>query len=333
MSKDDALDEDGKDTREQVPDALVERERAAIRSGAEALLAGVKQNTLCDEWNAAGLRTVTGGVFTPPQDKAVLLRPRNAGLIEHDGEIVGHMPGEPIVDPVVFERLRAMYAGRTRGVQAGHSYVGSGIATCRCGKKLSGRPHVGEYKDGERRRQYACTKARGGCGKVAADVRLVDRELRGIMIARLSDKNHAAAIKAARARISERLKQVQESLDKCNARLEAIAAKYGAGKMTEKAYDKANEPAMKELVQLEAEREELTGGNPEGPTEPMTREEAAAKWDSADVAEKRALLLDALGPDTLFVDPSDRTGFRTFKPNRVHGEPHKKPKTTRRKAS
>lgn len=77
---------------------------------------------------------------------------RHEWLIEHDGEIVGHMPGDPIVDPGEFERLRALFAGRGR--RPGPAYVGSGIATCpECGKKLSGRPHVGEYPAGTRRRQ------------------------------------------------------------------------------------------------------------------------------------------------------------------------------------
>ena len=335
VRKEDALDEDGKDTREQVPAELVERERAALRSGTSAVLAGVSQVKLCEEWNAAGLRTALGTVWTPSKVRDVLLRPRNAGLIEHDGEIVGTMPGEPIVDREEFERLRVMYAGRTRGRQPGQRYVGSGIATCpRCGKKLSGRPHEGEYPDGERRRQYACTKARGGCGKVAADVRAVDREIRGIVVAVMSDKNHAAAIKAARARISDRLAKVDAEIEECETRQEAIAAKWGARKMSDKAFDKANEPLIKDLARLEAERDELTGGNPEGPTEAMSREEAAEKWDAAEIAERRAMLTDALDRDTLYLDPSDRTGFRTFNPKRVRVEKYKpKPAKTRRKTS
>ncbi|WP_328607065.1 hypothetical protein OG943_45480 [Amycolatopsis sp. NBC_00345] len=49
----------------------------------------------------------------------------------------------------------------------------------------------------------------------------------------------------------------------------------------------------------------------------MTRKEAAQKWDAADNVEKRAMLTDAPGRDTLYVDPSDRTGVRTFNPKRV----------------
>ncbi|OAP24491.1 MULTISPECIES: recombinase family protein [Amycolatopsis] len=323
VPKEEALDEDGNDTREQVPAELVERERAALRSGTEAILAKVTQETVAEEWNAGGLRTVTGGLFSPAQVRDVLLRPRNAGLIEHDGEIVGRMRGEPIVDPDDFTRLRTLFAGRTRGRQPGNTYVGSGIATCpKCGKKLSARPHVGEYPDGTRRRQYNCTKARGGCGKVAADMRAVDREIRALVIARLSDKNHAAAIKAARALVSDRLAAVESEIRECEERQEAIAAKWGAKKMTEKAYDKANEPLLKDLARLYAEREELTGGNPEGPTEAMSPEEVAAKWDAADVGERRAMLGDALGRDTLCVYPSACKGFRTFDPKRVRIKPY-----------
>ena len=44
----------------------------------------------------------------------------------------------------------------------------------------------------------------------------------------------------------------------------------------------------------------------------MSREEAAVKWDAANLGEQRAMLTDALGRDTLYLDPSDRIGFRTF---------------------
>ncbi|WP_409461737.1 ABC transporter C-terminal domain-containing protein [Amycolatopsis sp. GA6-003] len=143
------------------------------------------------------------------------------------------------------------------------------------------------------------------------------------MIARLSDKNHAAAIKAARALVSDRLATVEAEIRECEERQEAIAAKWGARQMSDKAYDRANEPLLKDLARLEAEREELTVGNPEGPTEAMSQEEAAAKWDTADVGERRAMLSDALGRDTLCVYPSARTGFRTFDPKRVRVEPYK----------
>lgn len=160
----------------------------------------------------------------------------------------------------------------------------------------------------------------------------MDREIRGMAIARMSDKTHAAAIKVARARISDRLGQVDREIAECEARQEAITAKWGARKITDKAFDRANEPLVVDLARLEVEREESTGGNPEGPTEAMSREEAAEKWDAADIGEKHAMLIDVLGRDTRYVDPSDRTGFRTFNPKPVRVEPYR-PGTARQSAS
>ncbi|WP_410598812.1 hypothetical protein [Amycolatopsis sp. lyj-90] len=152
---------------------------------------------------------------------------------------------------------------------------------------------------------------------------MVDRELRGLVIARLSDAKQAAAIRAARARVSDRLAQVEAAIAECKRLALSIAAKLGNLKMTEEAYDQANEPLMAQLARLEAEREELTGGNPEGPTQAMSKKEAAAQWDAADVDERRAMLQDALGRDTLYVDSANKTGFRTFNPKRVRVERYK----------
>ncbi len=324
ITREQAMDEDGNDTRQPVPAELVERERGALRTGTRDNLAGISFSKISDEWNAQGLRTTTGREFNPVIVGQVLLRPRNAGLIEHDGEIVGTMPGEPIVDPEDFKRLRARHASRGPGRPPSGTYVGSGIGRCGgCRKTLGGRPHTGNYPDGERRRQYFCAKTRGGCGKVAADLRAVDRQIRGLVIARLSDKNYAAGIKAARARISDRLATVEAEIAECERVQVSLSVRLGKRQINEAAFDKANEPLVRDLTRLKAEQEELTGGNPEGPTEAMTRDEVAEKWDSADVAEKRAMLADALGRDVLIVKPSTGKGFRRFDPERVTIDPYR----------
>ncbi|WP_233620544.1 recombinase family protein [Amycolatopsis sp. WAC 01416] len=191
-----------KGDRVEVPAAQVVAERAAIAHAVAPLLAGATDCAkLARKWNADGLHTSTGRDFIGQTVKEVMLRPRNAGLIEHDGDIVGRMDGEPVIEPDDFERLRALFAGRRRGRIAGDRYVGSGIVRCgRCGNLLYGRPHSGVYKGTEeKRRQYACLTSRRGCGKVAADARLIDIELRQFVMTRLSDPRFAAAISAAYA--------------------------------------------------------------------------------------------------------------------------------------
>ncbi len=65
--------------------------------------------------------------------------------------------------------------------------------------------------------------------------------------------------------------------------------------MTEKAFDKAHDPLSTDLARLYAERNALTGGSPDGPTEAMTETEATEQWERADNAPRRALLTEALG--------------------------------------
>lgn len=71
---------------------VVAAERAAIREATGAVLAGVSFATVAGEWDAAGLRTVTGGVWTSVTVRQVLCRARNAGLVEHRGWPTGSRP-------------------------------------------------------------------------------------------------------------------------------------------------------------------------------------------------------------------------------------------------
>ncbi|MFC5103211.1 recombinase family protein [Kibdelosporangium philippinense] len=106
--------------RPDVSAALVERERAAIRDGVRLLLGGMSQDKVAQKWNDAGLRTARGYTFTGLAVRDVMLRPRNAGYIEHDGEIVGRIRDhDPILTESEFARLQALFAGRRRGRRRG----------------------------------------------------------------------------------------------------------------------------------------------------------------------------------------------------------------------
>jgi len=154
--------------RPMVPDGLVERERRALRDATGTVLSGVSDAVVAREWNAAGLVTAAGQSWVRLTVRSVLLRATNAGLVERDGTVVASMPGDPIVAPEVFERLRGKYAARRRGRVAGEvgpGYVATGIARCGvpdCGARLSARKGEGVYQGTEEcRRYYTCAKWRG----------------------------------------------------------------------------------------------------------------------------------------------------------------------------
>lgn len=67
---------------------LDDAEAGAIRKGCADILAGVSTRAIARAWNDAGLTGTGGGRWTTSTVHKVLSRPRNAGLMEHHGQIV-----------------------------------------------------------------------------------------------------------------------------------------------------------------------------------------------------------------------------------------------------
>jgi site-specific DNA recombinase len=319
--------------RPMVSAELVARERAAIRAAADALLAGVSAAQIVREWNAEGLRTATGLEWTTRGLRELMLRPANGGLIEYDGQLVARMDGEPIVDPRVFERVRALYAGRRRGRTVGERYVGTGILRCgRCERTLSAKKlssvDAACYPGTEQRKAvYFCNPGRRGCGKVYIDVRATDRRLKALAASRLSDPDHAAAITAAREQVAEELAQVEQEIRQCEQLQRALADRLGRREIDLDAFDLANEPLAEDLARLRARRDELKDspdaithdgtGSTGRPVQVQSAEEIADQWEHGSISERRGLLLSALGSSVVFVDPFERGGKRVFDPTRI----------------
>lgn len=301
--------------------AVVARERKALCEAVTAILAGVSISQVAREWNAAGLRTVPGGVLWEQKTvRMTLERPSLAGLIEYNGVLEGRMPGEPIIDPQVFDRLRALFASRSTGAPVGVRYLGTGILRCGlCGAKLSARPSGGSaYPDGAQRRMYFCNGQRKGCGKVYADQRGVDREIKAFTIARLSDPRVAEAMNAARARVSTRLAEVEEEIAACNQISKALSVRLGKRKITLDAFDEANDPLAADLERLTAERDALINTVDAGDDAAKAGMAGAVadQWRDAEVPDRRAMFVQALSGMTMVVDPAGPVRHM-FDPNRV----------------
>ncbi|HEX3790439.1 MAG TPA: recombinase family protein [Pseudonocardiaceae bacterium] len=298
----------------------VAAERRAVAEGMSAVLAGVSFGQLARDWNAAGLLTPRGNRWQFDTLRDVLARPLNAGLIEHEGVIVGRMEGEPMADEETFTQVRALIAGRRRGRTPGKRYVGSGIVRCgECGRGVSGRLQQPSKAYSRERRVYFCAPHRGGCGKVTATVPAVDRELRGLVVQRLSDPEHAAQVTAFTSKRTERLTQVRAEIEQTEQLQEAMAARVGRVEMTLTAFDAANQPLAARLAGLRQERDSLESGDL-GPLTVATRDEIEAEWDTlgevGDVAGQRAMLRRALGRHHLILDRATSRAPR-FDPTRL----------------
>ena len=156
-----------------------EPEAALIRDAADRLLAGESVRAVARAWNDAGSTTTTGRPWTLHGPRRVLLRPRNAGLMEHQGQIIGEASWSPILEPEKWRavaRLLEDPARRTNNTNSAVRHLGSGLFRCGvCG-------HV--MRADKDRRQGATYRCRNG-SHVTRSLDAVDELVSGVIVERL----------------------------------------------------------------------------------------------------------------------------------------------------
>lgn len=185
------LDEDGHPVRGVL--RLVPSEAAAIAAGCRAVVDGSTLRSLVREWNAAGLPTSQGGRWTPTELGRVLRRPRNAGLMEYQGEITGPASWPAAVDETTWRAAMVKLNNPERKTTPGpaRKWMLSGLARCgECGIYLictrgRGGRLVYRCRDGQ---------ADGGGGHVARDVATLDGFVSRLVVARLSRPDAAGLL-------------------------------------------------------------------------------------------------------------------------------------------
>lgn len=124
------------------PDGVTVRkaEAAVIREATEAVLSGSSLRHCAAELNAHQVVTSTGRVWSPTELRKVLLRARNAGLMEHRGVVVGPARWPAIVNPDRWRALVAVVNDPARRTQwsSARVWMLSGIARCFCGAPVRG---------------------------------------------------------------------------------------------------------------------------------------------------------------------------------------------------
>lgn len=128
-------------------------EASAIHDATDRVLRGESLRSIVRAWNLQGLETSTGTRWSSSTLRQTLLRPRNAALVEHHGEIVGPAEWEAIVSEDDWRAVKAIFSDPSR--RSKHTrerrWIGSNVFICGvCGRALS----VGVTSRGVR--QYRC---------------------------------------------------------------------------------------------------------------------------------------------------------------------------------
>lgn len=148
-------------------------EAALVVEGIERVLRGDSVRSIRDEWRRRGIPTVSGGTWTISTVRRILLSPRNAGLRQHQGEVIGKAVWPAIIDRATWEKVRAILndpGRRTNGVrETWKSYPLRGVLRCsECGRMLISLHRRRLHTDGTEAefRFYICKPESGGCGRV-----------------------------------------------------------------------------------------------------------------------------------------------------------------------
>lgn len=130
-------------------------EADALRDACESLVAGDSVHGVARRWRTQGLVTTAGNAWSPGQLRALFRRPRNAGLAEHRGSILGPAQWKPIVSVDTWSRVCAILDDPSRRVSPGNQPAYLGTFIFRCG--VCGLPMRSWRSGAKGTRIYRCT--------------------------------------------------------------------------------------------------------------------------------------------------------------------------------
>ncbi|MFG3205005.1 recombinase family protein [Streptomyces sp. NPDC048192] len=230
------------------------REAALIRQAAQDVLAyaanpstGKSLGAICRDWNARGIRTPRGKTWGIPSLRTMLTGARLAGLIEHEGEIIGPATWEPILDRPTWQALRTVLRDPSRNTYPDRptdqkiKYLGTGLYLCH---KCTDPVGAGGARAGEPQR-YRCA-----AGHVTRYASPIDDYVERVIIARLcrQDAHDLFASPTTEGTDTQSMADLSARHAALTARLEALAEAFAEDDDTDPVEYRAASRRLRERI-------------------------------------------------------------------------------------
>jgi len=291
-------------------------ESKVLIAAMDALLAGSSLNDLAREWNRTGFRGRRNWTSADLID--ILTLPRHAGLVGHNGAILGPAQFEGIVDRAKWEQVCAVIAARRNGHGSPRRRsLLTGLATC--GK--CGAPMTRSSKGKGQRPVWRCHSGPGkpGCGNVAI---MADR-LEALLVEATFQYVDNADLSQLMAEAAPDLTAIQKEIAALDRREEQLGASFTRGRVTQRLLElsSAQIKAEREDLRTRLARESKRGALVVYVGQPGTLRRV---WDDLSVDQRRLIIRESLGKVTVM--PRGREQGPTFDSTRVviGNEPTKK---------
>ncbi len=261
-------------------------EAKVVQQLAEQFLAGRSLRSLAADLNARGHTTSTGAPWDMVGVRRVLLRPRNAGLMEHRGQVLEGVTTvwQPILEPDTWRAIVDVASDPGRRVSPGPArrWLLSGIARCGvCGEPCSAT-QVGSHKEAPRLDpSYVCKAARHVTRNAAACDTLVS----GAVLERLNQPD-ALELMVPKTDVDTTLLHTQ--LTAARERLDGLAASYADGAIDARQLSKGSERLRERVTALtsaiaDASRGSVLAGVVDAP-------DVGKAWAALDLDRRRAIV-------------------------------------------
>lgn len=281
-----------------------EPEAVAVRAAVQSILAGASLRSVARELNATGLTTsMKARAWDAPSVRALLLKPRNAGLRQHQGQVIGLASWPAIVEEEQWRAVVAILtdpARRTSPSDARVKWLGSGIYRC-AGCQ---RPSLRVSTAGRGIPCYRCPGQRGTTGHVVRIAAPLDTYIEAIIVERLARPDAIGLLRPAAPEVN--LSALRATANAARARLTEIAEMLGDGELTRAEAQIARSRATARLEQAEAEIAAATATSPLAGI--VDTPDPAAVWAGLDIGRRRAVL-DCLMTVTVLPITRPRPGF------------------------
>lgn len=261
-------------------------------------LAGVGQREICRRLNARGIKTTMGNDWSQAVLRNFLRNPRNAGLAQYKGEIVGQAQWDPLVPESIWRAALDRMDGDPKSAGgASRKYLLVGVATCgTCGRTLASSRTKGGV------RIYVC---RNG-SHVTRDAERVEELVIAVALERL--KREGSAILPKHDPTDSRNLPAEASA--LRDRLNTLAVDFADGGLTSSQLRAASQRIQQQLEQI---NRDLTASAQGTAFEAIAgAEDVDAAWSNLDMARQRGIIEALMN---IAVLPTGRG--RTFRPEHV----------------
>lgn len=263
-----------------------EAEGDAVRKVLSGVISGRSLGSMVKGLNDAGITTTRAKPWGYSQLRQMVMRPRNAGLADYQGEIVGESEFPAIVSEDVWRAACSVLRDPTRRRSQSNKAVHllSGIAQCHCGELVRTASIIGRNR--EAHKVYRCP-ARGR-GHVGKRIETVDAMVSRTMVAGLA----YSKLKPAQEASSAELESLRNETQALRQRLTEAASAQAAGGITIGQLVTITSQIEANLKAAEARMDELGSrahrpSAPDGWPDMSMNSPAGREWSAMDIDTRR----------------------------------------------